>query len=148
MSENRREVINSIIGHDPPAVSTGSTTSAAEYPDAVRVYFEALNAEDWDSMKVLWSQDSVLQAVGSRPRRGDDILSYFRLLFASWQTHLEGPTRVVVAGEIVVAEVAFAGVTHSGREVAFDAVDLFDLDGDVIRHLRTWYDLAWVRSQL
>jgi predicted ester cyclase len=47
-----------------------------------------------------------------------------------------------------VVEVAFTGRTTAGRPVAFDAIDVFDLAGEWIRRLSTWYDTAAVRRQV
>jgi len=127
---------------------TGSTSPLVS-PPAVTAYFEALNSEDWESMSSVWAEDAELRAVGSRPRRGrENILSYFRTLFAPWSEHREGPTRLIVSGDVVVAEIEFAGVTRGGKQLAFDAVDVFDLQRDTITRLSTWYDLTWVRAQL
>jgi uncharacterized protein (TIGR02246 family) len=117
--------------------------------DAVRAYFDALNAEDWPRLSELWAEDAELRAVGARPRRGrEQIMSYFRPLFEPWARHRDTPTRVIADGDAVVVEVEFTGMTRDGRELSFDAVDVFDLADGAIARLSTWYDLAWVRKQL
>jgi len=47
-----------------------------------------------------------------------------------------------------VVEFAFTGTTGEGRPVAFEAVDLFDLAGPLIRRLSIWYDTAAVLRQV
>jgi ketosteroid isomerase-like protein len=118
-------------------------------PAAIRTYFEALNAEEWPRLAAAWADDAELRAVGARPRRGrDDIMTYYHGLFGPWPTHHDRPTRVIVAGDVVVTEVEFTGTTATGQEIRFDAVDVFDLRDGVIARMTLWYDLAWVRGQL
>lgn len=127
----------------------GRVEAEAEVPAVARAYFDALNAEDWEALATVWAHDAELRAVGSRPRRGrDEVMAYFRPLFGPWARHLDQPTRWIVAGDTVVAEVRFTGTTHEGKELSFDAVDVFDLTGGAIARLTTWYDLSWVRRQL
>jgi ketosteroid isomerase-like protein len=135
--------------HQETAYVAGNVVSAGEVPASVRRYFEALNAEDWREFPTVWADDAELQAVGSRSRHGrQEIMDYFRGVFQPWAEHRDQPTRYIVAGDSVVAEVQFTGVTHGGREVGFDAVDIFDLEDGAIARLSTWYDLTWVRRQL
>jgi ketosteroid isomerase-like protein len=132
----------------PPRIA-GGVVGAAEVPAAVTAYFDALNAEDLDALLGLWAPAAELRAVGSRPRQGrDEIGAYFRPLFEPWAAHLDRPTRWIVAPDTVVVEVRFSGTTLAGKELAFDAVDVFDLGDGLITRLTTWYDLAWVRKQL
>jgi ketosteroid isomerase-like protein len=123
--------------------------SETDNASVVHAYFRCLNTEAWDKLAGLWHEDGELRAVGARPRQGrDEVLAFFHRLFDPWRAHLDEPTRVVVAGDVVVAEVRFTGTTHQGREVGFDAVDVIDLrDGRVCR-LTNWYDLDYVRREL
>jgi ketosteroid isomerase-like protein len=130
-------------------VVEGSAVSPAELPAAIREYFAALNSEDWSRMEGAWADEAELRAVGSRPRHGrEEIMAYFHGVFDPWAAHVDRPTRAIVAGDAAVVEVTFSGTTHAGRDLVFDAVDVFDLAGDAIVRLTTWYDLAWVRKQL
>jgi ketosteroid isomerase-like protein len=120
-------------------------------PAAVTAYFESLNAEALDRLAELWTPDAELRAVGSRPRHGrDQVMAYFASLFGPWAEHEDRPTRSIVAGDTVVVEIRFSGRTRDGKQLSFDAVDVFDLElaQGAIARLTTWYDLAWVRSQL
>jgi ketosteroid isomerase-like protein len=126
-----------------------SAETISGLPAVVRDYFDALNAEDFDALERLWSPDGELRAVGSRPRQGiENLMAYFRPLFDPWVEHLDQPTRVIGEGDAVVVEVRFSGRTETGRDLVFDAVDVFDLGGEGIERLCTWYDLAWLRGQL
>lgn len=131
------------------AALRGRVVTPAELPECVRTYFETINAEDFERLSALWSPSAELRAVGSRPRRGrDEIMTFYHGLFRPWATHVDRPTREVIAGHVVVCEIEFEGVTHAGKALAFEAVDVFDLVDGAIARLTTWYDLSWVRSQL
>jgi ketosteroid isomerase-like protein len=133
-------------GSTVPAIAADASVAA---PAVVAGYFDALNREDWALMRELWAENAELRAVGARPRRGrDDVMTYLEPIFGPWATHLDQPTRFIVAPSTVVVEVQFTGVTHAGRELSFDAVDVFDIDEQAILRLTTWYDLAWLRKQL
>lgn len=127
----------------------GRVVSPPDVPACVRTYFEALNAEDWPRFAEVWADTAELQAVGSRARHGrQDIMSYFLPLFEPWARHVDRPTRFIVAGDTVVVEIVFTGLTPAGKELNFAALDVFDLSEGVIARLVTWYDLSWVRKQL
>jgi len=126
-------------------------TSAVVLPAPVQTYFDALNAEDIAALRPLWAPNVELRAVGSRARRGlEEVMEYFGPLFDPWVEHLDLPTRVIgdPDGDAVAVEVRFTGRTEGGRELTFDAVDVFDLADGKIRRLSTWYDLVWLRKQL
>jgi ketosteroid isomerase-like protein len=115
----------------------------------IRDYFRCLDEEDWAGMAALWAEDGTLRAVGARPRRGrDEVLEFFGKLFAPWREHEDRPTRIVVAGDVVTAEVLFTGTTQDGREVSFEAVDVFDLRDGRIAAMSNWYDIALARKAL
>ncbi len=111
-------------------------------------YFRCLDTEDWEGMRQIWRPDGKLRAVGARPRDGiDGVIEYFSKLFDPWPEHVDRPTRVLVHDDAgtVLAEVTFTGRTRDGREVAFDAVDVFDLVGGQIAKLSNWYDVDYAR---
>ncbi len=87
--------------------------------------------------------------MGTKPRRGgDDAMALYRRLFAPWATHRDDPTRVLVDGNAATVEVHFTGTTTTRRTIEFDAVDVIDVEGGLIRRLTNWYDLSWVRREL
>jgi ketosteroid isomerase-like protein len=118
-------------------------------PAPVREFFELLNDEDWDGLASLWAEESELRAVGTRPRFGHaEIMDYYRNVFQPWSAHVDVPSRFMVDGPTVVVEIRFRGTTHTGQQIEFDAVDVFDIAHDRIKRLTSWYDLLWVRKQL
>jgi len=119
-------------------------------PPAIAAYFAAVNARDWDAMPALFAEDAELRPVGAAPRHGrDDVLAYYPQLLAGFVEHHDEPVRVSVAGDVVTVEIAFEGRTVQGAPVAFDAVDVFDLDDQGrIRRLSLWYDTRGVVRQI
>jgi ketosteroid isomerase-like protein len=122
---------------------------ATQVPETVRRYFDAVNGEDWDTLATLLHADAELRAVGARPRTGrDEVMTYYFGVFDEWEEHDDRPTRFLVDGDSVVAEIAFEGKTRGGTPVTFDAVDVFDLQDGLVRRLSSWYDIARVRALL
>ena len=116
--------------------------------DPVGDYFDAVNAEDWDALAGLWAPDAELYSAGARPRQGREAIgAYYPRLLAAWAEHTDRPVRRITEADTVVVEISFTGTTHEGRSVAFDAVDVFDLAGPLIRRLSIWYDTAAVLRQ-
>lgn len=121
----------------------------AHNEEAVQGYFTCLDTEDWVTMRTLWHPNAELRATGARPRQGvDEVIGYFSKLFAPWPRHTDAPTRFISEGNTIVVEVTFTGTTVDGRDVVFDAVDVFDLEAGLIRRLTNWYDVAYARSVL
>lgn len=116
-------------------------------PPAVERYFAAVDDEDWDAIRDLFAPEAELRTVGAPTRKGrDEIADHFPKVLAGLPVHHDEPTRVVVAGTVVLVEIHFSGRTATGAPVEFDAVDVFDLsrDGTAIERLSTWYDTAAV----
>jgi ketosteroid isomerase-like protein len=114
-------------------------------------YFECLNTEDWDGMRAIWREDGELRAVGARPRHDrEGVIGYFSKLFDPWPEHEDRPTRLVISERdgTVLAEVTFTGRTLDGRQVSFDAIDVFDLVDGAIKKLTNWYDIDLARRAL
>lgn len=124
-------------------------TGSQPVPEAITTYFRAINAEDWDLLATVWRDDAELIAVGARPRKGRDaIVAFYPKTLAPWKEHLDEPTRFIVAGDTVTAEIHFTGRSADGQEVEFDAVDVFDLVDGRIQRVTNWYDVAAVRALL
>ena len=102
--------------------------------DPVAAYFAAVNAEDWAALAALWEPDAELVAAGARPRHGREaIVAYYPRVLEGYAEHEDRPVRYIRDGSTVVVKVSFTGCTTSGRPVAFDAVDVFDLAGPRIQ---------------
>ena len=117
--------------------------------DTVKDYFAALNTEDWDLMASVLHPELDLIPSGSRPRIGSDkAIAMFQKIFERFPVHQDNPTRFLEAGSTVVVEISFAGATQDGQEVAFDAVDIFDVQDGRICRLSQWFDTAALAAML
>lgn len=117
--------------------------------EVVHQYFVCLDTEDWARMRNLWTADAELRAVGARPRSGvTEVIGYFSHLFDPWPAHTDVPIRLIGSGDTIVAEVTFTGTTPDGRDVSFDAIDVFDLRDGQIAKMTNWYDIAYARRVL
>jgi ketosteroid isomerase-like protein len=132
---------------EAPRDSHGGATLTIE--EVIERYFFHLNTDELVGFRELWHPDAEVKAVGARPMKGvDEIVAFFSRLFRAWPRHHDAPVRVIVAGTTATVEVQFTGTTADGREVTFDAVDVFDIEEGQIRRLTNWYDIAYVRRQL
>ena len=115
----------------------------------VKDYFTALNDEDWDLMASVLHPELDLIPSGSRPRIGSDkAIAMFQKIFERFPVHQDNPTRFLQASNTVVVEITFNGATQDGQEVAFDAVDIFDVEDGRICRLSQWFDTAALASAL
>jgi uncharacterized protein (TIGR02246 family) len=113
-------------------------------------YFDAVNAERYDDVAALFAQDGVLMAPAMRPRHGRAaIAAYFPKVLARYPEHFDDATRYLVEGRSAAVEIDFTGRLDTGEPIAFQAVDVFDLDtqGQIAR-LTTWYDSHTLRKRL
>lgn len=115
----------------------------------VRRYFDAVDAEDFDTLRQVLHPDVALTACGSRPRQGSEAaLDLFAKIFERFPVHSDRPTRLICDGGTVVAEIHFEGRSATGVDVTFEAVDVFDVvDGRIVR-LAQWLDSARLERQL
>ena len=112
-------------------------------------YFERINAEDYEGVAALFGPDAVVVPAGGRPRRGRaEIAAYYAKILAPFPEHHDEPVRVVVGGDDVTVEIAYRGVLGNGRELAFDALNVYRLSGGLIARLTQWYDTDRVRRML
>jgi ketosteroid isomerase-like protein len=129
---------------------SSESTTIGGVQAVVDAYFDGINEERYDDVGRLFAPDGVLMAPGIKPLRGpEQISAYFGKALAPYPVHYDGPTRHVVAGNTVTTEIAFTGTLANGAPMAFEAVDVFDLDdeGRIVK-LTTWYDSHLVRGRL
>ena len=115
----------------------------------VQGYFTALNTEDWELMASVLHPELDLIPSGSRPRIGSDkAIAMFQKIFERFPIHNDNPTRFICDGNTVVVEITFNGETQDGQAVAFDAVDIFDVEDGRICRLSQWFDTAALAAML
>ena len=56
--------------------------------------------------------------------------------------------RIIDAGETVTVEIVFTGKSLDDKPIRFDAVDVFDFEGGLIRRFSSWFDIDELRAQL
>lgn len=123
----------------------------AEVPPVVHDYFAAVNDRRFDDMPPLFAEDVELRPVGAPPRRGrEEVAAYYPRILAGFAEGFDDARRFHVTDHgVVTVEISFTGRTHEGREVAFDAIDLFEIDEDGrIARLGLWYDSLDVARQV
>jgi hypothetical protein len=133
--------------HEPEPGTAAVAPSARATIDA---YFAGINEERYRDVAALFASDGQLVAPGTAPRVGADaIAAYFEAALAPYPVHHDGATRQIFAGSTVTVEITFTGELASGAPLAFDAVDVFDLDEQArIVRLTSWYDSHAVRAAL
>ena len=115
----------------------------------VKDYFVALNDENWELMASVLHPKLDLIPSGSRPRIGSDkAIAMFQKIFQRFPVHQDNPTRFICDGNTVVVEITFNGATQDGQKVAFDAVDIFDVEDGRIFRLSQWFDTAALAAAL
>ena len=115
----------------------------------VKDYFVALNDEDWELMASVRHPELDLIPSGSRPRIGSDkAIAMFQKIFERFPVHQDNPTRFLESGNTVVVEITFNGATQDGQKVAFDAVDIFDVEDGRIFRLSQWFDTSALAAML
>lgn len=134
----------------PPSGAAAGLPEGPQTPVAVaEAYFEAVDSEDFDTLGRLLDPDVALTACGSRPRRGAEAaIALFRAIFERFPVHSDRPRRLICEGDTVVAEIDFEGTSATGVNVAFEAVDVFDIAGGRIVRLTQWLDSADLERQL
>lgn len=122
----------------------------ADVPVVVREYFAAVNDRRFDDMPALFAEDAELRPVGSAPLRGrDEVAAYYPRILAGFAESFDDARRFHVAGDVVTVEISFTGRTLDGCAVAFDAIDMFEIDRDgQIARLGLWYDSLGVARQV
>jgi len=61
---------------------------------------------------------------------------------------IEGPSAVVEWAQPAVIAAPFDGTPSTGRRVFLRAVDVFHIDGGMVRHESSWYGDGWLRQRL
>ena len=117
--------------------------------DLIAAYFARINAEDYEGVAALFASDGVVVPAGGRPRSGrPEIAAYYARILAPFLVHHDEPVRVVVSGGDVTVEIAYRGQLANGREIAFDALNVYRLERGLIARLTQWYDTDRVRRAL
>jgi SnoaL-like domain len=113
-------------------------------------YFDGMNAERWDEVAALFTDDAELKAPGIEWVSGRPAVEgYYRAALGPYPVHRDEPTRIIIADSTATVEIHFSGALASGVPLEFDAVDVFDFDAaGLVTRLTSWYDSHAVRADL
>lgn len=115
----------------------------------VRHYYECLNRHAFDDALALFAPGAQLRAAGARPRDGvAEIAEFLERAFAPYDRHHDEITRLLVTGSTVVAELTFSGRLENGANISFEALTVFDFEGERIARVSNWTDTHAVRASL
>lgn len=121
-------------------------------PEVVARYFELCNTDRTDELRELWHpgiEHVAFARDGRRTRQGrEEVARYYDGLFSPWSTHHDEVVRATTADGRTTCEIAFRGRTPGGGDVAFEALDVFDVEGGRIRRLAIWHDVLHTRAVL
>jgi ketosteroid isomerase-like protein len=113
-------------------------------------YFTAVNESRLDDLAAVFAEGAILSFpmlphVGGRKA----IREFYAGVLTFYPERRDDVTRWFVSeGGDVAAEISFVGRTSTGRDVAFDAVDVFTIRNGVIQKLTIYYDSAKVIQML
>ncbi len=130
-----------------PAVSGEGRSPAA----TILEFFRRFDAEDVDGLLELFADDATFSMVlYERELRGkEELACFFRMHLANWREHREWATSVIVDGDSAASELHFEGVTHDGREVVMDNLNVWDFTADgLIQRIRVYADTAPILEAL
>lgn len=114
-----------------------------------RAYFDAVHAGDSARLAALFAEDAVLRFPTLDPIVGREaIRTFYANVFTFYAKRSDQVTRWFHADDAVAAEIHFEGLTGDGKNVVFDAVDLFTVSGGKIARIEIYYDSASVLRML
>lgn len=113
-------------------------------------YFRAVNESRLDDLAAVFAEDAILSFPMLPPVEGRNaIREFYAGVLTFYPERRDDITRWFVSeGGDVAAEISFVGKTSTGRDVAFDAVDVFTFQNGVIEKLTIYYDSAKVLQML
>lgn len=113
-------------------------------------YFDAINNTRLDELVQLFAEDAELHFPLMDPIVGRAaIRQFYEGVLQFYPKRFDDARRFFFSqdGDVAV-EIHFEGVTATGKEVVFDAVDLFTIRGGRIYKLQIFYDSAKVMEMI
>lgn len=116
----------------------------------VRSYFDAIHGGELDKLAVLFAEDASLHFPLSDPIVGRAaIRKFYQGVFNFYSKRSDRLNRFFFSEDgSVAAEIHFDGRTSTGKDISFDAVDLFTLAKGKIQKLQIFYDSAKVMKMM
>lgn len=121
-----------------------------ESEKVVRAYFAAVNETRLDDLVALFAPDASLHFPMSDPIVGREAIGQFYAnVLQFYPERFDDVRRLFFSSEGDVAvEIHFEGRTQTGRQVIFEAVDLFTIRHGQIWKLQIFYDSARVLQMI
>lgn len=131
-------------------MSKTEAPSAEDIRSAVNAYFDAVNGDDRAAIGDLFAAQGRLSSpIGADLIGRERILGFYGWALKAFPVHNDRPERLLIDGSSAAVVVHFGGSTASGAAIEFQAVDVFDFDGDgLIESLRICYDSHPVREHI
>jgi ketosteroid isomerase-like protein len=116
----------------------------------VQRYFSSLNETRLDELEKVFAEDATLDFPTYEPIRGRQaIVSFYNAVLKAYPKHFDNPVKYFFSEDGSVAvEIHFEGETAKGQRMAFDAVDVFEVQDGVVKRLRIRYDSAKIAQML
>lgn len=123
-------------------------TSPAEA--AARAYFDAIHAGSTEGVAKAFAEDAEVHFPSREPVVGRaNIAAFYADVFKFYIHRHDEVTRWFHSADgLAAAQIHFEGTTNTGRDVVFDAVDVFTEKNGVIQRLWIVYDSARVLQML
>ncbi|MET0190913.1 MAG: nuclear transport factor 2 family protein [Pseudonocardia sediminis] len=121
---------------------------------AVEGYFAAINSDSFADLAAVFAPEVEIHTVGAEPVVGREAaLAHFPVVLSGYATHVDHVTRWIEgvddgSADAIVCDIAFTGTLTDGREIRFDALDVFDVHDGLITRVTTWYDTRLVARQV
>jgi ketosteroid isomerase-like protein len=129
-------------------MQTPARRSAAEA--AARAYFEAIHAGSTEAIAKAFAEDAEVHFPAREPVIGRaNVAAFYGDVFKFYVKRQDEITRWFHSADgSVAAQIHFEGTTNTGRDVVFDAMDVFTEEGGLIKRLWIVYDSAKVLQML
>jgi uncharacterized protein (TIGR02246 family) len=131
--------------------TTAQEATPAAIPPVLVAWSEPWDALDAEAIAALYTEDGVMEDVpaGIEARGRDEIAAAFGGVMAGIAESRNEPISGFRAGDMAVMEYEVTAVdAASGQEFTFRGALIAELDGDLIRHSREYYDVATILGQL
>jgi steroid Delta-isomerase len=114
-------------------------------------YFGAIRAMDVERCVAVFAEDAEQHdPVGAPPNIGHEaIRSFFTQIFSGFKTVALTEDKIYANGNSAAVKWTGAGMSHSGKSVTFEGIDVLDCDENgKVRLLRAFWDPAPVMAIL
>lgn len=105
-------------------------------------YFASVNGTRLDDLASCFAEDAVLTFPAYDPIRSrQSIRNFYAAVLQAYPERFDNVTDWFISdGGLIAAKIHFEGKTAAGRSVIFDAVDVFNINNDLIETLTIFYD--------